>query len=45
MGLHETKYNFSEIQSRIDAARHLQEAGQDERCKEVLRELAEDILN
>jgi hypothetical protein len=37
-------YNFEKIQSLVDAARALQAAGQHIRCKEVLRDLAEDIL-
>lgn len=35
--------DFNTIQSRIDAARNLQDADQDDDCKNVLLKLAEDI--
>ena len=35
---------FDEIQHRIDAARSLQDAGQDDMCKTILVSLAKDIL-
>ena len=44
MAVIETKYNFNEIQSMIDAARHLQEAGQHIRCEEILKCLSEEIM-
>ena len=37
-------FNFATIQSRLNAARELQEAGQDQKAKEVLKELCDDIL-
>jgi hypothetical protein len=37
-------FNFQTVQSRIDAARSLQDAGQEDKAKEVLKDLATDIL-
>lgn len=42
--LQKPRYNFSEIQDRVTAARHLQDAGQDEQAKVVLECLAKEIL-
>lgn len=39
------KINFSEIKARVSAAESLQESNQDDDCKRILRQLAEDILN
>lgn len=41
----EIKINFSQIQSRIDAARSMQDAGCDGESKKILCSLAQDILN
>lgn len=38
------KYDFEEIQDRIDAARSLQMAGQDDDCKRILEKIAREIL-
>lgn len=38
-------FNFASIQSRIDAARSLQDAGQDDKVKDILGDLCRDILN
>lgn len=40
-----TSYNFTEIQARVDAARHLQDAGQDEDCAAILWNLVVDIAS
>ena len=37
------KYNFQDIESRVTAARCLQEAGEDEHAREVLQKLAKDL--
>lgn len=39
----EIKINFTQIQSRIDAARSLQDAGQNDSSKSILLSLANDI--
>jgi len=44
MALVETKYNFVEIQSMVDAARNLQESGQHIHCEEILKTLAKEIM-
>ena len=44
MSILETKYNFAEIQNMVDAARHLQDSGQNIHCEEILKPLAEDLL-
>lgn len=38
------KYDFEEIQNRIDAARSLQNGGQTDDCTMVLEKLAREIL-
>ena len=42
--LREPEYNFVDIQNILDAARHLQEAGKLEKCRELIRDLANELL-
>lgn len=44
MRMLEVKINFAQIQSRVDAARSLQDSGCDDDSKYTLRKLAKDIL-
>lgn len=37
-------FDFEGIQSRLDAARNLQYAGEDQDCEKVLWKLAQDLI-
>lgn len=39
------KYDFETIQNRVDAARSLQDAGDNEECEIVLQKLAKDLTS
>ena len=40
----ELRINFQQIEDRVTAARKLQEADQIEKSKQILRELAKEVL-